>query len=126
MFKYFQLFKGENDFFHKTPLLVVVSPNNITCVFSTVGGRGGHIFYYLCLPIVKPTLTPGAVRLWDPQRPQSSPRQASVRGWRLRVPGPAFLHPPEGGAALGVRLPAGPGVLHLLPTRMFHLIRAAV
>ena len=84
------------------------------------------IFYFLCLPIVKPTLTPGAVRLWDPQRPQSSPRQASVRGWRLRVPGPAFLHPAEGGAALGVRLPAGPGVLHLLPTRMFHLIRAAV
>ena len=126
MFKYFQLFKGENDFFHKTPLLVVVSPNNITCVFSTVGGRGGHIFYYLCLPIVKPTLTPGAVRLWDPQRPQSSPRQASVRGWRLRVPGPAFLHPAEGGAAHGVRLSAGPGVPDLLRAAVSDHLRPGV
>ena len=33
--KYFQLSKGKNHFFHKSPPLVVLSPKKITCVFST-------------------------------------------------------------------------------------------
>ena len=72
------------------------------------------------------TLTAGAVRLRDPERPQSSPRQASGRGWRLRGPGHALLHPPEGGAAQRVRLSAGPGVFHLLRAGVFHFVRTAV
>ena len=72
------------------------------------------------------TLTAGAVRLRDPERPQSSPRQTSGRGWRLRGPGHALLHPPEGGAAQRVRLSAGPGVFHLLRAGVLHFIRTAV
>ena len=39
--KYFQLSKGKNHFFHKSPPLVVLSPKNITCVFSTKSWGGG-------------------------------------------------------------------------------------
>ena len=38
----FNFSRGKNDFFHKSPPLVVLSPKNITCVFSTKSwGVGG-------------------------------------------------------------------------------------
>ena len=44
MFKYFQLFKAKNDFFHKSPPVVVVSPKNCSASFSRLGIKDAHIY----------------------------------------------------------------------------------